>query len=418
MRPFFVVWTGQAFSLLGSQLVQFGLVWWLTAATGSPKVLALASLAAILPQIALGPFAGALVDRWNRKAVMVAADTTIALATVALAGLFWLERVETWHIYAMMLVRACGAAFHMPAMQASTTMMVPQDSLARVGGMNQALAGVIGIGTPLLGALAVEKLPIQGVLAIDVATAIPAVLTLLVVSIPQPARADEPAAGGGGTWVLDDLRQGLRYVWSWKALMALSGVGMTIHMFGRPAGSLSPLLVLDHFEAGAAGLGLWQSSAGLGLVLGGIVLGVWGGFRRKVVTQLLFLALDGLVILFVGLLPGGRFWPAIGLIFISGFSEAMMLGLGGAIFQALVPPEMQGRVFSLLISLSMAAMPLGLLLAGPTAEALGVSFWWVLTGVVFLATAATALAIPAVARIEDSKGGITMKVKNPEALEH
>ena len=407
MRPFLVVWTGQAFSLLGSQLVQFGLVWWLTAATGSPRVLALASLAAILPQIALGPFAGALVDRWNRKAVMVAADTAIALATLALAGLFWLGRVETWHIYVLMLVRACGAAFHLPAMQASTTLMVPQDSLARVGGMNQTLAGLIGIVTPPLGALAVEKLPIQGVLAIDVATAIPAVLTLLAVRIPQPVRAGQAAAGGGRTRVLDDLRQGLRYVWGWKALLALTGVAVTIHMFGRPAGSLSPLLVLDHFQAGAAGLGWWQSSAGIGLVLGGIVLGVWGGFRRKVVTQLLFLALDGLAILLVGLMPAGGFWPAIGLVFVSGFSEAMMLGLGGAIFQTLVPPEMQGRVFSLLISLSMAAMPLGLLLAAPTAEALGVAFWWALAGVVFMATAATALAIPEVARIED-RGVVTV----------
>jgi DHA3 family macrolide efflux protein-like MFS transporter len=404
MRPFFVVWTGQAFSLVGSQLVQFGLVWWLTAATSSPKVLAMASLAAILPQITLGPFAGALVDRWNRKAVMVVADTAIALATLALVGLFWLGRVEIWQIYALMLARACGTAFHLPAMQASTTLMVPQGSLARVGGMNQGLAGLIGIITPLLGALAVEKLPIQGVLAIDVATAIPAVLTLLVVNIPQPVRAGENASGGGRTRVLDDLYQGLRYVWRWKALMALAGVGVTIHMFGRAAGSLSPLLVLDHFKAGASGLGWWQSSDGIGLVLGGIVLGVWGGFRRKVVTQLMFLALDGLTILLVGLLPSSGFWLAIGLIFISGFSEAILLGLGGAIFQTLVPPEMQGRVFSLLISLSMAAMPLGLLMAGPTAEALGVSFWWALTGVVFIATAATAMMIPAVARIEDSKG--------------
>jgi DHA3 family macrolide efflux protein-like MFS transporter len=404
MRPFFVVWTGQAFSLVGSQLVQFGLVWWLTAATSSPKVLAMASLAAILPQITLGPFAGALVDRWNRKAVMVVADTAIALATLALVGLFWLGRVEIWQIYALMLARACGTAFHLPAMQASTTLMVPQGSLARVGGMNQGLAGLIGIITPLLGALAVEKLPIQGVLAIDVATAIPAVLTLLVVNIPQPVRAGENASGGGRTRVLDDLYQGLRYVWRWKALMALAGVGVTIHMFGRAAGSLSPLLVLDHFKAGASGLGWWQSSDGIGLVLGGIVLGVWGGFRRKVVTQLMFLALDGLTILLVGLLPSSGFWLAIGLIFISGFSEAILLGLGGAIFQTLVPPEMQGRVFSLLISLSMAAMPLGLLMAGPTAEALGVSFWWALTGVVFMATAVTAMMIPAVARIEDSKG--------------
>jgi DHA3 family macrolide efflux protein-like MFS transporter len=307
-----------------------------------------------------------------------------------------------------MLVRACGTAFHLPAMQASTTLMVPRESLARVGGMNQTLAGLIGIVTPLLGALAVEALPIAGVLAIDVVTAIPAVVTLLLVSIPQPVRTAEPAANAGRAWVLDDMRYGMRYLWSWKALMALAAVGVTINMFGRAAGSLAPLLVLDHFQAGAPGLGWWQSADGIGLVLGGVVLGIWGGFRRKVVTQMLFLALDGLAILLVGLLPAGGFWPAIGLIFISGFSEAVILGLGGAIFQTLVAPEIQGRVFSLLISLSMAAMPLGLLVAGPLAEALGVPFWWALTGTVFIATAATALALPAVARIEDSRGRITV----------
>ena len=178
MRPFFALWIGQAFSLLGSQLVQFALVWWLTKTTGSATMLAFASLAALLPQVLIGPFAGALVDRWSRKTVMLVADTAIALATLVLAVLFYLQIAAVWTIYALLIIRAIGAAFHWPAMQASTTLMVPEKNLSRVGGLNQTLFGMAAIFIPPLGALAIEVLPMQGVLAIDVLTAIPAVVTL------------------------------------------------------------------------------------------------------------------------------------------------------------------------------------------------------------------------------------------------
>jgi DHA3 family macrolide efflux protein-like MFS transporter len=126
MRPFFVIWTGQAFSLLGSQLVQFALVWWLTQTTGSATVLAFASMTSLLPAILLSPFAGALVDRWNRRIVMIIADAVIALATVALAVLYKQNVVQVWHIFALMFIRAVGGEFHWPAMLASTTLMVPK----------------------------------------------------------------------------------------------------------------------------------------------------------------------------------------------------------------------------------------------------------------------------------------------------
>jgi DHA3 family macrolide efflux protein-like MFS transporter len=159
MRPFLIVWLGQACSLLGSQLVQFALVWWLTKTTGSATTLALASLAALLPQILIGPLAGALVDRWSRRTIMIVADTAIALATLVLAALFWLDVAAVWNIYVLLLIRATGAAFHWPAMQASTTLMVPEKHLARVAGLNQTLAGVAGIFIPPCGALAIEVLP-------------------------------------------------------------------------------------------------------------------------------------------------------------------------------------------------------------------------------------------------------------------
>ena len=136
---FFTVWGGQAFSLFGSSLVQFALVWYLTKQTGSATVLATATLVAMLPQIVLGAFVGALVDRWNRRLIMIIADGGIALATVALIYLFLSGQVQIWHIYLILMIRSLGQAFHFPAMQASTSLMVPEKHLTRISGANQTL---------------------------------------------------------------------------------------------------------------------------------------------------------------------------------------------------------------------------------------------------------------------------------------
>jgi len=400
MRSFFTIWTGQAVSLLGSQLVQFAIVWWLTKTTGSATMLALASLAALLPQILIGPFAGALVDRWSRRTIMIVADTAIALATLALAVLFWRNVAAVWNIYVLLLIRATGAAFHWPAMQASTTLMVPERHLSRIAGLNQTLSGMAGILIPPLGAVAVEALPLQGVLAIDVATAIPAIASLLFITIPQPARASTPETASGSPSVWADMREGLRFVLNWKALMMLSVIGIAVNMLGQAAGSLTPILVMQHFQGGALELGWWQSAVGIGSMLGGVILGVWGGFRRRVVTQMLALALDGLAIIVIGLSPQAAFLLAVAVTFFVGLLEAIVLGSSGAIAQAIIPPEMQGRVFSLLTSASQGLAPLGLLLAGPTADALGVRFWWLLTGIIIAVMGSGALFVPAIVRIE------------------
>jgi len=138
LRRFAPIWIGQVFSLFGSGLVHFSLIWWLTQTTGSAVVLATASLVGFLPQVVLGPFAGALVDRWNRRRVMMLSDSGIALATLGLVILFALGLAQPWHVYLILFLRSLGGAFHWPALQASTTLLVPERHLARVAGANQA----------------------------------------------------------------------------------------------------------------------------------------------------------------------------------------------------------------------------------------------------------------------------------------
>ncbi|MGW8250875.1 MAG: MFS transporter, partial [Anaerolineales bacterium] len=174
--PFFTIWGGQAISLFGSQLVQFALIWWLTKSTGSATVLAVASLVGLLPQVVLGPFIGTLVDRWNRRITMMVADSLIAATTLGLALLFWSGRVEIWHIYLLMFIRSTAGGFHWPAMQASTSLMVPKEHLSRVQGLNQMLQGGMNIISAPLGALLLDVLPVEGILFIDIGTAMLAVL--------------------------------------------------------------------------------------------------------------------------------------------------------------------------------------------------------------------------------------------------
>jgi DHA3 family macrolide efflux protein-like MFS transporter len=398
-RAFAIIWTGQAFSLLGSILVQFALVWWLARATGSATILTLATLFALLPQIVLGPFAGALVDRWNRRLVLIFSDGFTALATIVLAVLFWRGVAGVGAIFLLLMLRSAGAAFQWPAMQASTTLMIPREQLARIGGLNQLLAGAAAVFIPPLGALAMEALPMQAILAIDVATALPAIVPLLFLSIPQP----EPRQPGGMRASLRaDLAAGFRFILGWRALTILIGIGLVIYMLGRAAGSLMPLLLLQGFGGGVRELGWWQAAAGIGTILGGVLLGLWGGTRRRITTQMAALALDGFVIIGLGLLTLDRFAWTIPALFAVGLLESIVLGLGGAIAQAIIPPNMQGRVFGLNASLTQVLAPLGLLAAGPFADAFGIRSWWILSGIIIAGMGIAALAIPSVMHIEDT----------------
>ena len=405
MTPFLVIWTGQAFSLVGTNLVHFALVWYLTESTGSATALAMASLVALLPQILIGPFAGALVVRWNRRAVMLIADSMIALATVILAALFALNTAETWHIYLLLFVRALGGAFHWPAMLASTSLMVPARHLSRVGGMNQALFGAANSIVPPLGALLLELLPIEAILSVDVGTALVAIVSLAFVAIPQPepsvVTVDASADDRTTHTVWDDMLSGLRFLWQWPGMLMLVSIGMLIRATVGPGIALLPILARDHFGGRALQFAWLQTAGGIGTVVGGVLLSVWGGFRRRIVTAMVALALDGVAILAMGLVPPNRLWLAVAALFVAGVVEPSVLGSLGAIAQATIPPGMQGRVFSLSSAGGSILAPLGLALAGPVSDALGAQVWFLFGGIATMAMGVGAFFVPALMCVED-----------------
>ncbi|HSO12352.1 MAG TPA: MFS transporter [Anaerolineales bacterium] len=400
---FFTIWTGQAFSLFGSSLVQFALVWWLTKETGSATVLATATLVALLPQVILGPFVGALVDRWNRRIIMIVADTSIALSTLILFYLFATGHVQTWHVFAIMAVRSLGGAFHHPAMTSSTSLMVPKEHLARIAGANQTLQGLLSIFAPPLGALLIELFSTQNVLLIDVGTAIIAILPLFFVPIPQPARHALQASGEmEKTSYSHDLREGFSYVVKWKGLLGVIILAMLLNFLLVPASSFLPLIVTKVFEGGAPELGWVESLFGVGVIVGGILLSIWGGFKRRIVTSFIGIIGIGLGIALVGLIPASMFSLLLAANFLVGFMQVFANGPLMAIMQSTVIPDMQGRVFSLLGAGATAMMPLSLLVAGPISDVLGIRFWYVFGGSVCILMTVIAFFIPAIMNIENN----------------
>jgi DHA3 family macrolide efflux protein-like MFS transporter len=411
---FFPIWFGQAFSILGSQIVQFAIIWWLTVKTGSATVLAFSSVVGIVPQVLLAPFAGVLVDRWNRRITMMVADGASAVAAAVLAGLFALGWVQIWQVFVILFIRSCAGAFHWPAMQASTSLMIPKQHLSRIQGLNQMLFGALGIISAPLGALVMDLIALQSVVAIDVVTAAVAILPLFFVHIPQPERALTAAqANGAKPSMWADMAAGWRYVTEWKGIMIILGMATLINFLLNPAFALLPLLVKSDFHGNAPQLAALESGMGFGMMAGGLTLGVWGGFRRRILTTFAGLIGMGAGILLMGIAPATVFGVAVVAMFVAGFMNPITNGPLSAVLQAVVAPEMQGRVFTLVSSIAALMSPIGLLIAGPLSDMIGVRTWFMVGGITMIVMGMASFFIPAVVHIEDGRQAVAAQ-KLPE----
>jgi len=396
MRGFLAIWTGQAVSVFGSELVQFAVIWHLTVQSRSAIVLTLATLTQMLPRTVLGPFIGAWIDRWNRRYAMQIADALTASVTMALAILFYLGLAQIWHIYVLLFAAALGQTMHTCAFTASTTLMVRTDRLTRVGGLNQVLEGITRILAPPAGALLIELLPIQTILIIDVATALVAALPLFFVDVPQPAQGTTGAPAS--LW--QDVKGSLDYVWAWRGLAIVTGISTTVNFLLVPAFSLLSLVVLERFGGGARQLGWMEGAFGIGILTGGALLGVGGGLKRRIDTVIAGTGLLGLMMVLVGAAPANGILVAIGAMFLAGIGLSVGNGGGQALLQMLIAPDMQGRVFATLAALRTLMTPLGLAVAGPFADRFGAQSWMLGAGIGITIMVTTMRFIPEVASIE------------------
>jgi len=363
-RTFLVVWFGQLVSNVGSSLTSFALGFWVYGETGSATRLALVIVAARTPMLLISPFAGALVDRWSRRRAMIVADAGAALGTLATAILLATGRLEIWHLYLTLGFAGVFRAFQSPAYTASATLLVPKRHFGRAAGLVQ-LAGSVGLVLgPTLGAVLLVLGGLTTIFLIDLGTFLFAVLTLLLVRWPEPERTipDEGTGPRPGLW--SEAREGLRFVTARPGLLGLlTASSLTNFAIGFHSVLIYPLLLgfATKTTAGAV-----ISTGALGMVLGSVVMSAWGGPRRRVAGTLGALVLAGAGYGLAGLRPSVAV-AATGL-FVLLVSLPIAAGTGQAIWQAKVPPDLQGRVFSLQAMLGLAATPLAYLLAGTLAD--------------------------------------------------
>ena len=400
MRTFLLIWIGQVFSSVGTVAARFAIIWWIASLTGSATALATVAIMDQLPHVLLGPFAGALVDRWNRKRVLIASDGLIALASLLLAVLFWTDQIQVWHVFIVMLFRSVVHTFYSPAMAVVTTLLVPEKHLTRVAGMNQTLGGSLNIIGPMLGALLLVLLPLHSIMLIDLFTAIVAIVPLAIVSVPRPPASPRRQS------VFADVLDGARYIRAWPGLVVLLAGAVLANFLINPPMVLTPLLVKDYFGGGALELSWMEAALGFGIVAGGLILSAWGGFKRKVWTILAGVAAAGLGLFIVGMAPASAILVAVAGMFVIGVTLALINGPVMALLQSTVAPEVQGRVFGLVGTLSGMAAPLGLAIAGPLADGIGIQPMYIIAGVAFLAMAVGFTFSKPLMRIEEDAAAI------------
>lgn len=394
---FFTIWSGQQLSFIGSRAGSFALVWWLTRETGSAQVLATATLGIIFPMVVLGPIAGTYVDRWNRRLTILISDASIACVSLLLAYLFWSGQMAIWHVYLIIVARSIGGVFHGPAIAASTTMLVPERHLTRVAGLNQSMTGAIQVLGPVIGATLISIMPLHGVMLLDVGTAAFAILPLLFLQIPQP----KPETLKEGERLLQSLRIALRFVWAKRGIFYIAALAGFMNFVINPVFVLLPLLVTEHFQGGPLELGWLQSASGAGLIAGGLLLSLWGGFKKKVVTMYVGGGLQGLALVLLGAIPSNLFPIAVVAMGANGLLNAWYNGATAPILQTVVPRDMQGRVFTLLASICQGVYPISLAILGPVVQCIGLRSWYVGGGLLVFVVCIAALFVPSIAHLEE-----------------
>lgn len=371
---FWLIFGGQALSLIGSAMTQFVLLWWITDKTGSVSALATAGLAALFPQAVLAPVGGIVADRYSRRLIMIVADAVSALCMAVLIALFVMESVELWHIYVMMFVRSAMQAFQQPAAAASAAMLVPASFLPRVAGLNQIVLGLSLVAAAPLGAMAMSLVPVGWALSIDVVTAVIGIAPLAVYAIPQ--RRLMTAARRG---LFHEFNEGVQIVWSNPGLRRLYGIIGAALLVITPSFTLVPLLVKSHFGGGPGQVALLEGLGGVGMVAGGLIVAALAP-RRRVLWVLGGLSVSCITFSIAALVPGDMFWVAVVWWIVS--SVTFMVGEAPftTILQTTVPNELQGRVLSLLAMIMGLAAPIGLAIATPLGELIGVRWLFVLVG--------------------------------------
>ncbi len=362
MRTFFVVWAGQLVSLVGTNLTGFGLSIYVFQQTGSVTQLATVMLASTLPRILISPFAGALVDRWDRRKAMILADAGAGAGTIVLVVLYFTGSLALWNIAIAVAISGLSQAFQWPAYSAAMAVLVPKEHFGRASGLVQMAEALGQLGGPILAGFALAFAGIGAVFAIDVVTFSVAIVTLLIVRFPKPKTSEAGAEGAGSLW--QETKYGFKYLAERHGLLALLLYFAVINV---AFGFVGPLFIpLGLSLTSEAGFGTAFTVASVGMLIGSIVASAWGGPKKRVLGLVVGGAVLGVVFAALGL-QASVFWIT-GVMFIGMLMVPTLSATSQAIWLAKVEADLQGRVSSVRLFISQGAIPIAYVLVGPLSD--------------------------------------------------
>jgi MFS family permease len=362
MSVFFLIWFGQLISLLGSGLTGFALGVWVYQRTGSATALTLIAFFGMLPMIIFSPLAGALVDRWDRRWALILSETGAALTPLVLILLVAMGYFAVWPIYVIVAISGCFRAFQFPAFSAATTQLVPKEQFGRASGLTQLAQGLAQLLSPVLAGVLLLGLGVGGIYLIDLITFAFSIATLLIVRIPRPEATSAGAEGRGSLW--HEMTYGWRYLLARPGLLALLLFFASSNFLMAIVVVLATPLLLS-FTTPIV-LGTVLSVAGSGILVGSVLMSIWGGPKHRIYGVLGSILLSGVAIIVAGLAPSAVLIGAAAFFFTLGLP--IIAGSSQAIWQSKVAPDVQGRVFATRGMIATVAMPLAYLVSGPLAD--------------------------------------------------
>lgn len=375
--------TAQTISLLGSSLVQYAIVWYITLTTSSGKMLTLSTLCGFVPQILISLFAGVWIDRYNRKFMIMLSDSIIACSTLALAIAFLTGHKSIWLLFAVLIIRSAGTGIQTPAVSAILPQIVPEKELMRISGINSTMSSLIMFLSPALSGAILSMASLEVTLFIDVITAILGVAITATIFIRPHERKAGPANSH-----LHDIREGFVYLRTSRFVRSLLLFQLIVLFLISPSAFLTPLMVSRTFGGEVWRLTASEMTYSLGMVFGGLLITAWGGFKKRMHTTLLAGAAYGFLMIGLGCAP----------VFLLYLLCNTMVGITSPCYnspmtvtiQERVKPAVQGRVFSFMQISTSCALPLGMVLFGPLADTVKIQWILIVNGLLVLVTCAAA----------------------------
>ncbi|OMH20561.1 major facilitator transporter [Clostridium pasteurianum] len=391
-----MIWSGQAVSLITSAILQMSMIFYLTEKTQSAMFLSMASLVAFLPYAVFGPAIGVLVDRYDRKKIMIGADLIIAAAAAIMAFISLYMELPVWVVMTVLFIRSIGTAFHSPALSAVIPLLVPEEQLTKCAGYSQSLQSISYIISPVAAAFLYSVWELNVIISMDVLGAVIACMMVALVRIPKLNLKQQSLKRN----FMLDMKEGFLVLKENKGLFALMLIG-TLYMFVyMPINALYPLVSMKYFDGTPMHVSITEIAYASGMLAGGLLLGVFGKFKKQItlITASIFMMGGSLSI--SGLLPSNGFIFFVLCCVIMGLSVPFYSGVQMALFQENIKPEYLGRVFSLTGSIISLAMPLGLIISGFFADRIGVNHWFLMSGIIIIGIAIICPLVTSIRRLE------------------